>query len=66
MRFTDQQIDEFRRILETETGELISLAEAQEEASHLMDLMLLISRELPSEREARLAQAAHDATLPPS
>jgi hypothetical protein len=56
MIVSDEMALEFQQLFRRVYGEDISLAEAREEASHLLDLFKLFSRPLPSQIEEHKGQ----------
>lgn len=51
MQITDEDLQEFMRLYTAEFGEDLSKAEASEIAGRFVDLYMLLSEPLPSERE---------------
>lgn len=63
MLFSDMQLSEFRKLLSLKLGRTVTSDEAAEQAGYLMNILLLISRELPTEKAARLKREQPEAPL---
>ena len=66
MLLNDETCEEFRQVYKKDTGEDITIEEAREIASRLLELYRLLAQPLPSEREARTTRPSEgpDASLP--
>lgn len=60
MQLSDEEVQEFIELYRKETGKTLSLKEAREAASNLLELYLLLSRPLPGERKKRKKGSAGD------
>ncbi len=65
MLLNDQTCEEFREVYKKDTGEDITIEEAREIASRLLELYRLLARPLPSEIEARAKQLSEKSPSPP-
>ncbi len=64
MQISDESLKEFMDICEHELGERLSVDEAREAASSLLELYALLCSPTPRER-AELAKQAHASTVAP-
>jgi hypothetical protein len=56
MLLSDKDVEEFRAVYKEDTGEDLTLDEAREIASRMLELYKLLARPLPSEIEERAKQ----------
>ena len=62
MLLNDETCEEFRQVYKEDTGEDITIEEAREIASRLLELCRLLARPLPGEIKARAKQPSEDAS----
>ena len=62
MLLTNEDCEEFRQVYKKDTGEDITIEEAREIASRLLELYRLLAQPLPSEIEARAKRPSEDAS----